>query len=47
MLTYEKIKGYYDDKLWTKEQVSKAVEFKKITPEQYKEITGEDYTTAA
>lgn len=40
---YEKIKSYYDRGLWTKEQVKKAVEMNKITQEQYKEITGEDY----
>lgn len=43
MLTFEKIKGYYDGGYWTKEQVAAAVTFKKITPAQYEEITGEPY----
>ena len=40
---FEKIKRFYDLGLWTKEQVGSAVEKGVITPEQYKEITGEDY----
>lgn len=40
---YDKIKNYYDKGLWTKEQVKVAVEKCKITKEEYKEITGEDY----
>jgi len=43
MLTFEKIKSYYNEGLWQKWQVAKAVEFKKITAEEYKLITGEDY----
>ena len=43
MLTYEKIKAYYDGGNWSKEQVGKAVEFEKITAEQYQEIVGEPY----
>lgn len=43
MLTFEKIKGYYDGGYWTKEQVATAVKYNKITAEQYKLITGEDY----
>ena len=42
-MNYEKIKEYYDNGFWNKEQVHKAVEKGKITAEQYKEITGEDY----
>ena len=38
----EKIKKWYELGLWTKEQVYKAVP-KLITPEDYKEITGEPY----
>lgn len=40
---FNKIKSYYDRELWTKEQVKKAVEMKKISIEEYKKITGEDY----
>lgn len=43
MLTFEKIKGYYDNKLWTKEMVANAVVKEKITAGEYKEITGENY----
>lgn len=46
MLTFEKIKTYYDKKFWTKKMVGDAVKMKKITAEQYKEITGEDYVAA-
>lgn len=42
-MSYEKIKKYYDDGLWNKKQVANAVKKGKITPEQYKEITGEEY----
>ncbi|MCG0678371.1 XkdX family protein [Lactiplantibacillus plantarum] len=41
--TYDAIKEYFDLKLWTPEMVGKAVEFKAITADQYKEITGTDY----
>ncbi len=37
---FEKIKKYYDAGLWTKKMVGNAVVKKKITAEQYKEITG-------
>ena len=40
---FEKIKRYYDNGRYTKDEVKKFVEFNKITEEQYKEITGEDY----
>ena len=42
---FEKIKYYYDHKLWSKERVYKAVTAKinPITPEEYEEITGETY----
>lgn len=40
---YKKIKDYYSRKLWNIEQVRVAVEKGKITEEEYKEITGEDY----
>lgn len=41
---YAKIKSFYDRKLWSIEQVKIAVEKEKITSEQYKTITGQDYT---
>ncbi|HBF4426834.1 TPA: XkdX family protein, partial [Clostridioides difficile] len=37
------IKKYYEDELWTKEQVKTAVEKNKITTIEYKNIVGEDY----
>lgn len=37
------IKDWYDDEAWNKQQVKDAVVKGKITPEQYKTITGEDY----
>lgn len=40
---YQKIKKYYEAGLWNKEMVANAVVKGKITAEQYKEITGEDY----
>ena len=40
---YQKIKNYYDAGLWNKTMVRNAVIKKKITPEQYEEITGEKY----
>lgn len=40
---FDKIKSYYERNLWTKEQVKVAVEKGKITEEEYKEITDEDY----
>lgn len=44
MLDFDKIKDYYERGLWSKEMVKNAVKMNnKITEEQYKEITGEDY----
>lgn len=40
---FDRIKKYYDADLWTKKMVGNAVVKKKITAEQYKKITGEDY----
>lgn len=40
---FDRIKKYYDAGLCTKKMVGNAVVKKKITAEQYKEITGEDY----
>lgn len=41
---FDRIKRFYDAGLWTKEMVADAVRFNRIAAEQYKEITGEDYT---
>lgn len=45
MLNYEKIKMYYDKGFWSKKMVADAVVMKKITEEEYKQITGEYYKT--
>ena len=42
-MTYEMIKKNYDKGLWSKQMVAVAVKKGIITPEQYKEITGDDY----
>lgn len=40
----EKIKVWYErGNFWTKEKVRKAVEKGKITEDEYRYITGEDY----
>lgn len=39
---FEKVKMYYDRGMWGIERVSAAVG-KWITPDEYKEITGEEY----
>lgn len=46
MLTFEKIKSYFDRGLWTAEMVSNAVVKGKITVDEYKQITGLDYVAA-
>ena len=40
---FDRIKKYDDTGLRTEKMVGNAVTKKKITAEQYKEITGEDY----
>jgi len=40
---YEKVKKYYDTGVWNQARVYNAVG-KWITQEEYKEITGEEYT---
>lgn len=40
---YSRIKRFYDQNLWTKEQVFIAVGAGAITADQYKQITGETY----
>lgn len=42
-MNYEEVKRNYDKGLWNKTLVKIAVKKGVITPEQYKEITGEDY----
>ena len=42
-MTFEIIKRNYDRKLWNKQMVANAVVKGVITPEQYAEITGEEY----
>ena len=39
---FEKVKNYYDQKLWSLERVRNAVG-KWITEEEFTEITGQDY----
>lgn len=40
---FEKIKEYYQSGLWSKAWVRNAVVKGKITADEYREITGEDY----
>lgn len=40
---YEKIKKFYDLKLYTRKQVRQFCDKGVITEEQYKKITGEEY----
>lgn len=40
---FEKIKRYYDKGMYTNDGVKVFVKGNKITEEQYKEITGEEY----
>lgn len=40
---YSRIKRFYDEGLWTIEQVKEAVTYNKLTEAEFKEITGEDY----
>ena len=37
------VKRYYDNGIYSKEDVAKFVKAKKITEKQYEEITGEKY----
>lgn len=41
---FEKVRNYYEKNLWTKEQVENAVKKGWITADEYREITGEDYS---
>lgn len=40
----QRIKKWYEQGLWTKDMVKDAVKKDIITEDDYKEITGEDYT---
>lgn len=40
---YDKVKKYYDDKMWSLKMVKNAVVKKWITAEEFEEITGEVY----
>lgn len=40
---FAKVKGYFDNELWTKKQIGDAVSRGWITAGEYLEITGEDY----
>lgn len=42
-MTYETIKRNYDRKLWNAKMVALAVKKGVISPEQYREITGQAY----
>ena len=42
-MNFETIKSNYDRKLWSASMVKMAVRKGVITPEEYKEITGEKY----
>ena len=41
-VNFEKVKKYFNDKVWSIERVRKAVG-KWITEEEFKEITGKDF----
>ena len=43
----QKIKDFYDARLWTKTMVANAVVKGRITADEYQEITGETYTAPA
>ena len=40
---FEDIKGYYDSGFWNAAMVKNAVNKKRITAEEYTEITGKEY----
>lgn len=42
-MTFEKIKKYYDTKLWNKTMVANAVVKGYLTPKEYELIVGEPY----
>lgn len=40
---YKKVKKYYDMGMWSETRVRNAVKMGWITPEEFKEITGQNY----
>lgn len=44
MSKYDKVKKFYRMGFWSKAMVKNAVKKNWITSDEYKEITGEDYT---
>ena len=46
-MTFETIKKNYDRKLWNRQMVALAVAKGVLTPEEYREITGEKYEGGA
>lgn len=42
---YERIKRFHDAGLWTVEMVAEGVRCRKITEEEFKTITGEEYVS--
>lgn len=42
-MSYERVKYYYEEGLWSKPMVKMAVRKGVITREEYTEITGEQY----
>ncbi len=40
---YQKVKRYYDMKMWDETRVRNAVKMGWITEEEFREITGKDY----
>lgn len=43
MTWFERIRKFYNEGLWSINQVRDGVLYNKITTSQYKDITGEDY----
>lgn len=41
MTMYQRLKGFYDERRWTKAMLWDGVKAKAITPEEYLKITGE------
>lgn len=41
---YDKVKSYWDQKLWGETRVRNAVMMNWITPQEFKEITGTEYS---
>lgn len=44
-MMFEKVKRFYDMKLYTNAQVAQFVKKGKLTAEEYKDITGEEYNS--